>query len=256
MTDLVSIITPCYNSSQFIAQTIDSVLAQSYPFWELIIVDDCSTDNSRDIITEYLEKDRRIQLIALTEHAEVSVVRNVAIKTAKGRYIAFLDTDDLWLAEKLTRQLQFMRSHNLSFTYSSYLLTNENNEDQGEFIAQPSLSYHALLKTCSIGCLTAIYDTEILDKMYMPDTKRDDYALWLNILKKIPLAYGIKTPLAIYRISLTSRSSNKLTAAIGQWQVYREIEKLGLLKSCYYFLCYSFYGFTKYRIPRLMRMRQ
>lgn len=255
MTELVSVITPCYNSAQFISQTIDSVLAQSYSLWELIIVDDCSTDDSKNIITEYIQQDRRIKLIALTENCGVSKARNVAIKAAKGRYIAFLDSDDRWLAEKLATQLEFMRRHNLGFTYASYQLTNENNDHLGEFIIKQSISYKDLLKTNRIGCLTAIYDTKILGKMYMPNTRRDDYALWLDILKKIPLAHGIKTPLAIYKITATSRSGNKQKAAEGQWHVYRKIEKLNRLKSSYYFLCYIFHGIIKYRLSILMRMR-
>ena len=253
MNDLVSIITPCYNSARFIAQTIDSVLAQSYPFWEMIIVDDGSTDDSCDIVAGYLKKDPRIKHITLTQNNGTSKARNVAIKAAKGRYIAFLDSDDLWLAEKLTTQINFMRHHNVGFTYASYLLINENNEQRGEFITRQTLSYHDLLKTCSIGCLTAIYDTKMLGKMAMADTRRQDYALWLNILKKIPRAYGIKTPLAIYRLTPSSRSSNKQKSAVGQWHVYRQIEKLSLLKSSYYFLCYAFHGAIKYRCMLVAR---
>lgn len=248
MNDLVSVITPCYNSEKFIAQTIDSVLAQDYRFWELIIVDDCSTDGSKKIITEYIKQDSRIKLVTLRKNFGLSKARNAGVEAASGRYIALLDSDDQWLAEKLTTQVKFMRSNNLAFTYSSYRLTDEKNNNLGAFISKESIAYHDLLKTCSIGSLTAIYDTKIFGKIYVSDNlKLPDYVLFLGILKKIPMVYGIKTPLAIYRINPQSYSSNKLKVAGYQWQVYRKIEKLGLLKSCYYFLSYGFYGFIKYK---------
>ncbi len=248
MNDLVSIITPCYNCASFIAQAIDSVLAQSYQQWEMIIVNDGSTDTSSEIIAPYAAKDSRIKLIPLGENQGVAKARNVAIKTATGRYIAFLDADDLWLSNKLKQQLSFMQVNNLAFTYASYQLINEYNERLGEFITKASMTYYDLLKTCSIGCLTAIYDTQKLGKMYVPDTLiRGDYALWLKILKNIHTAQGIIQPLAIYRINTNSLSANKLKAGVYQWRVYRQNEQLSWFKSAYYFLHYMYYGLVKYK---------
>jgi len=246
---MVSIITPAYNSEQFISQTIESVLCQTYTNWEMIIVDDGSTDNSVQIVEKYIQKDSRIKLIKLEKNSGPAIARNKAISEAKGRYIAFLDADDLWLAEKLNKQILFMDNNNLSFTYSSYHLIDENNHMFGTFKTRGYISYKSMLKTCSVGCLTAIYDTQVLGKQYMPNiAKRQDYGLWLQILKDINSTKGIIEPLATYRIVSNSVSSNKLTAALYQWKIYRDVEKLNLWKSIYYFVHYAIYGIVKYRV--------
>ncbi len=248
MTKLVSIITPSYKSERFISQTIESVLAQTYQNWEMIIVDDMSPDNSNDIIEQYIQKDTRIKLIKLDKNSGPAVARNRAIKEAKGRYIAFLDADDLWHKDKLEKQIKFMNDNDLSFTYSSYDLIDEDNSNLGRFITKDEITYHSMLRTCSVGCLTAIYDTMKLDKVYMPDIlKRQDYGTWLKILKNIKSTKGISEPLATYRILNNSVSSNKFKASIYQWKIYREVEKLSLAKSMYYFVQYAYYGLRKYR---------
>jgi len=245
---LVSIITPSYNSENFISETINSVIAQTYKNWEMIIVDDMSPDNSDKIIEEFIKKDERIKLIKLAKNNGPAVARNAAIKEAKGRYIAFLDADDLWIPEKLEKQINFMNKNNLSFTYSSYNLIDENNKNLGSFITKEKITYNEMLKTCSVGCLTAIYDTKKLGKVYMPNIlKRQDYGLWLKILREINTAKGILEPLGTYRILKNSVSSNKINAAKYQWKIYREVEKLGLAKSAYYFVQYAYYGFKKYK---------
>jgi len=245
---MVSIITPSYKSEKFISETIKSVLFQTYKNWEMIIVDDCSPDNSNEIIEEYCKKDSRIKLIKLEKNSGPAVARNRAIKEAKGRYIAFLDADDLWKPEKLEKQLLFMNENNLAFTYSSYDLIDEDNSDIGTFITKETITYEDMLKTCSVGCLTAIYDTEKLGKVYMPlIRKRQDYGLWLKILKKIGRTKGIVEPLAIYRIRKDSVSSNKIKAAQYQWKIYREVEKLNFFQSIYYFIHYAFNGVIKYK---------
>mgnify|MGYP003969740401 CR=1 FL=1 len=248
MNNLISIITPSYNSSKFISQTIESVLSQTYENWEMIIVDDMSPDNSNEIIEEFIEKDSRIKVIKLEKNSGPAVARNRAIKEANGRYIAFLDADDLWMPEKLEKQIKFMNENNLSFTYSSYKLIDEDNNDLGEFITKETISYNSMLKTCSVGCLTAIYDTEKLGKVFMPNIlKRQDYGTWLKILKNIKTTKGIIEPLATYRILKNSVSSNKIKASMYQWKIYREVEKLSLFKSIYYFVQYAYYGFKKYK---------
>ena len=244
----VTIIMPSYNSEKFIVESVESVLAQTYSNWELIIVDDCSPDDSNNIITKYVDNDSRIKLIKLQKNSGPAVARNTAIEAANGRYIAFLDSDDVWLPNKLEKQIKFMQDNDLAFTYSSYKLVGEDNEDLGLFITKDKISYFDMLKTCSVGCLTAIYDTEKIGKQYMPlILKRQDYGLWLKILKLIGETRGILEPLATYRIRKNSVSSNKVKAAKYQWKIYREIEKLSFLKSLYYFVFYAYNGVTKYK---------
>ncbi|SFV56631.1 Putative N-acetylgalactosaminyl-diphosphoundecaprenol glucuronosyltransferase [hydrothermal vent metagenome] len=245
---MVSIITPSHNASKFISECINSVLIQTYREWEMIIVDDLSTDNSVTIIKEFVEKDKRVKLIELKKNGGPAKARNIAIKESKGDFIAFLDADDLWKKEKLERQLDFMKKYNLAFTYSSYDVIDEEGEYMTTFNTKNAVTYKSLLKTCSIGCLTAIYDVNKLGKVYMPDMqKRQDYALWLDIFKRIDHAKGILEPLASYRVGQTSVSSNKFTASIWQWKIYRDVEKLNIFKSGYYFAHYVYYGLKKYK---------
>ena len=246
-TDLVSIIMPSYNSEKFISKTIESVINQTYERWEIIIVDDCSPDNSNQIIEKYCKNDSRIKLIKLEQNSGPAVARNRAIEEAKGRYIAFLDADDLWLPEKLEKQLEFMQKNNMAFTYSGYKLVDEDDNALGVFIPRKELTYEDILKTNDIGCLTAIYDVQKLGKIYMPNIlKRQDYGLWLKILKQIGKTKGIVEPLAVYRIRKNSVSSNKLKAAKYQWKIYREVEKLNIFISSYYFIHYIWNGVKKY----------
>lgn len=247
--NLVSIITANYNCEKFIEDTIQSVLSQTYKNWEMIIVDDVSTDNSINVIGKYIEKDSRIRLIKLEKNTGAAVARNTAIKDAKGRFIAFLDSDDLWIPEKLEKQIYFMITNNYDFTYTNYNLIDEDNIKYGKtFEAEKEVSYKDLLKTCSIGCLTAIYDTKKIGKVYMPlIRRRQDYGLWLRILKIISKGYCLEESLAIYRRRENSISSNKKNAAIYQWKIYRTVEKLNILSSIYYFLNYTINGFMKYK---------
>ena len=249
MNELVSIITPSYNSAKFISQAIESVLSQTYTNWEMIIVDDCSPDNSNEIVKKYCNKDSRIKLIKLEKNSGPAVARNRAIQEAKGRYIAFLDADDLWKPKKLEMQIKFMTEKDLVFTYSSYDLVDEEGNSLGTFTTKEKISYKGLLKTCSIGCLTAIYDTQKIGKVYMPNIiKRQDYALWLRILREIRNTQGILRPLAIYRLRKNSISSNKLNAACYQWKIYRDVENFNVFQSVYYFTHYVYNGLLKYKI--------
>lgn len=248
MKKTVSIITPIYNSEAFIGDTIESVLLQTFQDWEMIIVDDCSSDNSVEIIKFYSKKDSRIKLVKLEKNSGAAVARNTAISRAQGRYIAFLDADDLWLPSKLERQIDFMCNNNLAFTYSSYYLVDKNEKTIGLFTTKENITYASMLKTCSVGCLTAIYDIEKLGKIYMPlISKRQDYGLWLKILRRISSTKGINEPLASYRILSDSLSSNKFKAAHYQWKIYREVEKLNFFISIYCFLHYVKNGVFKYK---------
>ena len=249
MKELVSIITPCHNSEKFIKKTIESVLSQTYENWEMIIVDDVSSDKSYEIAKEYANKDKRINAIRLKQNSGPAVARNKAIEMAKGRYIAFLDSDDLWKREKLQKQINFMKENDYAFTYSAYELIDENDNLLDKiFIPPKKISYKDMLKTCSIGCLTAMYDTKQLGKVYMPLIKKgQDYATWLKILKMTDYAYGLQESLAIYRIRAGSVSRNKFRAINFQWKIYREVEKLGIVESLYYLMNYIYYGLKKYK---------
>lgn len=252
---LVSIITPSYNSAIFISETIRSVIEQSFCDWELIIVDDFSIDNSVQIIQSFVRLDSRIKLICLQENSGAAITRNTAIDVAQGRYIAFLDSDDVWKKDKLERQLSFMRENDVGFSYAAYEKIDENGNVVGYVGVPKKVTYSDLLKVCSVGCLTAMYDTDKLGKVYMPlIRKRQDLGLWLRILKKVPCAYGINEPLAQYRVRGDSISANKLDAAKYTWRLYRQFENLSFPKALYYFSFYAINGVLRTKLPRLARM--
>lgn len=245
--DLVSIITPTYNSEKYIKETISSVLSQTYQNWEMIIVDDCSTDNTVRIIEEEMEKNSRIRFIQLQENQGAAVARNTAINYANGRYIAFLDSDNLWEMNKLEVQVSFLNMNNIPFSYTSYKIINENGEETGKVVNVPEkIDYNQLLKNTIIGCLTVMLDINEFGRVQMPNMRtRQDTALWLSILKQGYIAYGIQQPLAKYRKKSGSISSNKLKMAKQNWKLYREIENLSLVKSIWCFLNYAYNGIKK-----------
>lgn len=246
---------PCHNSGRFLIESLASVRSQTFDLWELIVVDDCSDDNSIEILKDFSAKDPRIKIIQLVKNSGAAVARNAGIAKAKGRYIAFLDSDDIWLPHKLEYQLGFMQSNAVAFSYSSYTKMDEFGRRLGCVGAPEKLDYLDLLKVCSIGCLTAMYDSEMLGKVYMPiSTKREDYATWLYILKKTDYAYGISDVLAQYRVYSTQSSAKKLKMAKENWYLYREIEKLGVMRSAYYFTHYALRGVLRTKFPRLARM--
>lgn len=250
----VSIITPSYNCSSFVSETISSVLSQSFTDWELILVDDCSMDNSVEIIQSFVELDPRVKLIQLSENSGAAVARNKAIDTAEGRYIAFLDSDDIWLSNKLEKQLLFMQSNNYPFAFSAYEKIDFSGNVFGHVGVPHKVSYVDLLKVCSIGCLTAIYDTDYFGKVYMPlIRKRQDMGLWLRLLKIADYAYGLNETTAQYRVHSDSISANKLSAAKFTWRLYREVEGLGLVKASYYFSHYAVRGLLRTKAPNIAR---
>lgn len=249
MKELVSIIMPNYNSAQFVVQSIESVFAQSYENWELILVDDHSTDDSVKVVEAFISDDKRIKLIKLVKNSGPAIARNIAIGEAKGRYIAFLDGDDLWTPDKLTKQISFMQENNIALSYTAYYhIEEKSGMTIGQINVPQKVDYPELLKQNIIGCLTAMYDTQKLGKVYMPDIlKRQDFALWLTILKKIPYAYGLDESLAYYRVRTASVSSNKILASKYNWKLYREVEKLPLYKAIYYFGWYTYKSILKYK---------
>lgn len=222
MNNLVSIIMPAFNAGLYIEQSINSVINQTHENWELIIVNDCSTDNTKEICEAYEFREKRIQLINLEENLGVAGARNIAIERSLGKYIAFLDSDDLWKNDKLEKQLQFMNENRCFFVYASYEIINENGKTSGKILKVPKvIDYNSLLKVNSIGCLTVLIDKESIDNIEMPKLKHEDYATWLTVLKKNNIkAYGIEESLAFYRKTPNSISANKLKSILWNWNIY------------------------------------
>ncbi|MCO5259144.1 MAG: glycosyltransferase family 2 protein [Crocinitomicaceae bacterium] len=239
---LISIITPVFNCENYIEATIDSILNQTYTNWELILVDDCSTDKSVAIIQAKYLQDSRIQLLQNTSNLGAAGSRNNGITASKGKYICFLDSDDFWKPTKLELQQAFQVANNYAFTYTTYQRLKEE-QVIGEIKAKPAVTYADLLKTCSIGCSSVMLDTTQFDSIQFPNIrKRQDYALWLKLLKKVDRAYGLDEPLTVYRVRNDSISSNKFKAASYQWHVYFKVEQLGFFSSIYYLMHYTFHG--------------
>lgn len=251
----VSIVTPAYNAERFIGQTIESVLNQTYSNWEMIIVDDCSTDRTVEIIKSYTKQDPRVILIELKENSGSAVARNTAMDHATSKYIAFLDSDDLWFPEKLEKQLQFMQSQDIAFSFTKYVQMLEDGTVTDAITKAPKqVGYDDLMKHCVIGCLTVMINMEKIGHERMVNIRtRQDYAFWLTITKKGFPAYGLPEVLAKYRLVKDSISSNKFKAAKQNWYVYRHIEKQSLLKSLWYFSNYavkSVKNVIKFRLRR------
>ena len=243
----VSIITPSYNSEHFIIDSINSILSQTYKDWELIIIDDCSKDATVKKILPFIEKYKNINLIKLEKNSGPAIARNTGIEAATGKYIAFLDSDDIWLPDKLEKQVEFMDKNNIDFSFHSYWMQKEDEETKKMITTRKQVDYNDLLKTCDIGCLTAMYNQQSLGKIFMPDIpKRQDYGLWLSILKKTEFAYSLDIPLAIYRLRQNSISRNKFKTMYYIWNVYRKVEKIDFFKSVYYMLHYLYYGILRY----------
>jgi glycosyltransferase involved in cell wall biosynthesis len=243
---VVSIVMPAFNSSATIKQSINSVLEQTYAQWELIIVDDCSCDSTVSIIREMSKQDERIRLIELGKNSGAGSARNHAIEQSKGRYIAFLDSDDLWHPKKLEKQIGFMTRSGEPFTYTRYEVQTRDGNPK-ELFPPHYATYSSILRTNHIGCLTAVYDTSYFGKMYMPTLrKRQDMALWLSLLKKTERAVLVDECLATYRND-TGMTQNKLKAAQAQYHLYRNHLNLPFLKSCFYMATYTFNGILKHR---------
>ena len=245
MNKLVSIITPSFNSARFIEECIDSVLSQTYDNWELLIVDDCSSDNSYELIAGY--HDKRITLIGLEKNVGAAEARNIAIREAKGRYIAFLDSDDVWNLNKLSKQISFMQKKDIAFSFTTYQRMSEDGLKLYSIIHVPKIAtYSSYLKNTIIGCLTVVIDREKTGDFEMPNIRSShDMALWLLIMRRGFTAYGLDENLARYRIVSISNTASKWRAAKDVWKIYREIEKLSFFYSNWCFLNYVFNAFLK-----------
>lgn len=245
---MVSVITPSYNCSAFIKETIKSVQAQSYLVWEMLIVDDNSTDDSVSVIRKCIEHDPRIKLIPLTQNVGTARARNVGIKKTKGDFIAFLDSDDLWLPTKLEEQVSFMKMGNLAFSFTSYSMIDEKGNYMDMFVKAPKVvDYKYLIGNTTIGCLTVMLDRKQIKQIEMPVIQPEDTALWLMLLRQGYQAYGLQKVLSEYRIVRNSTSRNKIKAAYRYWKLLRCQEKLNLTNSFFYFCQYAYHAYKKNR---------
>lgn len=243
MQPKVSIITPTYNSEKYIEETIKSVEGQTYQNWEMIIIDDSSSDNTCEIIRKYIEKDERIKLHRLEKNSGAAIARNVALRIAEGRFIAYLDADDIWYNAKLESQVCFMISNKYGFSCTSYEVIGDDGKPKNKYIHMlNSVDYIGFLTNNLLQTVGIMVDTELIPKKHliMPNLRRrQDAATWLQILKSGNKCYGLDVILAKYRRTENSLSSKKVKAVKGVWSLYRETEKLSFPFSCYCFARYA-----------------
>lgn len=249
MSELVSIITPSYNSEKYIEKTIESVIAQTYGNWEMIIVDDCSDDSTCEIVESISEREPRVKLIRQEQNGGAAKARNRALEESKGRFIAYLDADDIWYPEKLQKQVDFMLKNKAGFSCASYeVIDDDGNKLNKEVHMLPRADYVGFLTNNLLQTVGIMADTSIVDKslLHMPDLRRrQDAATWLQVLKAGNDCFGLDEVLAQYRRAANSLSSNKAKAVKGVWQLYRDIEKLSLPFSIYCFVRYAFLAVWK-----------
>jgi teichuronic acid biosynthesis glycosyltransferase TuaG len=245
---LVSIVTPAYNAGRFILETIGSVRAQTFADWEMIVVDDCSRDDTCRIVEEQSRADSRVRLLRHEVNQGPAGARETAIQRGRGRYVAFLDSDDLWTPQKLERQLAFMQRNGAALSFTQFRRIDAQGHTVGRLIDVPEeLSYRQLLKNTAIATSTVIVDRGKTGPLHMTRTYYDDYALWLSILRRGFSAHGLREDLMRYRVLGQSVSRNKARSAAMVWRVYRDVEKLGLADSLWCFAHYASRGAFKYR---------
>ena len=244
----VSIIMPCHNGALYISDAINSVLEQTYPDWELIVIDDNSTDKSTAIVQDFCRKDKRIKLLYSNNSCGLPAVpRNIGIEKASGRFIAFLDCDDKWLSSKLERQLSCFSNTDCTIVFSYYEKINENNNICSKIIKSPKIvSYEKLLNGDCIGNLTGIYDSEKVGKIFQKEIHAEDSLMWLEILRRGSYAINTNSLEAQYRIHSNSTSSNKLKSALWNWNIYRKELKLSFPSACFHFCMYLAKAVIKY----------
>ena len=233
---LVSVIMPTYNCGVFIEETIVSIQAQTYQNWEIIIVDDCSKDNTKEIVEALIENDSRIKYHCLETNSGAAVARTTSMKFAQGEYIAFCDSDDLWMPKKLEKQLKFMSDNDYAFSCTAYEQIDENGKSLDKIIKIINKTdYNRLLLDCPVGNSTVMYNVKKMGKFEVPNIrKRNDDALWLTMLKKEKYIWGLSDTLMRYRIRQNSISSNKLAVIKYHWILYREIEHLNVFRSAFH----------------------
>jgi teichuronic acid biosynthesis glycosyltransferase TuaG len=245
---LVSIIVPAFNAGPYIDSTIESVRAQSHADWEMLIADDCSCDNTRELVARWSQRDARIKLVALERNGGPAAARNAAIERAEGRWLAFLDSDDMWLPGKLERSLAHAHANRAALVFTGFRRVSQDGSRTGDPIHVPrTLTYRGLLGNTAIATSTAVVDRALAGDVRMESVYYDDFVCWLSILKRGHVAHGLDEDLMRYRVLAKSVSRNKGRSAREVWKTYRNVEKLGLLSSAWYFSRYAANAVMKYR---------
>ena len=239
---------PCHNGAKYLPFAIESVISQTFTNWELLIIDDDSNDTSIEVIEKYCAKDKRIKLILNKNSSGLPATpRNIGINNATGRYIAFLDCDDMWCSSKLENQIALINDDKVAVVYSFYKKMNSKGEFKNKIVKSPvQVNYGQLLKGDCIGNLTGIYDTFKVGKVFQKEIHAEDYLMWLEILKKGFIAKNTNTVEAYYRILPDSTSANKIKSAVWTWNIYRKELKLSLVSSIYHFSIYSIKAVIKF----------
>lgn len=247
-TILVSVIMPVFNSERFISNSIDSVLSQTFKNIELIIVDDCSTDNTVNIINNYAKKDKRIKLILKDKNTGVADSRNLAISESKGKYIAFIDSDDVWYNNKIEKQVIVAENTSCDIVYCSYSMIDEyGNKNHNDFIVSETTNYEDMLVRSVFSCSTVLLKKSVANNYsFNKNYYHEDYVYWMNLLSDSCKACGITDILACYRVMKHTRSNNKLKSAYRRWLVYRNYLGIPFFKSLYLLFKYSILGIIKY----------
>lgn len=237
---MISVIVPVYNAEKFICDTIDSVLAQTYTDFELILVDDCSDDDSLKLMNGY--KDPRVRIISQPSNMGAWAARNRGLSEARGRYVAFLDSDDIWTADKLSLEMDFMKENDAGFVFAGYEFADSNGKGTGVVVHVPkTFTYRQALKNTTIFTSTVLIDLEKIPRklVEMPHVPSEDTATWWAILKNGYVAYGLNRNVVKYRRSANTLSSNKIEAIKRIWNLYRKVEGLSVLSSAYHFVFWA-----------------
>lgn len=247
---MISIIMPAYNAEKYICQAIESVLAQTYENWELLIIDDNSTDATAKIVESYLD-DKRIKFFTNKVNLGPAKTRNIGLDNAIGNYITFLDADDFIDREKLDVQLSFMKTNNIAMSHGNYYFCDNDGNKIKKIITDAKINYFTLLKGNQFKIMTVILDRKEIESLRFPNIKHEDYAFYLECLKKIPYSLSQQNRIdSFVRIGNVSVSSNKIKSALWTWNIYYKYENLGLVKSLYYFLHYAYNGFLKHKVTK------
>jgi teichuronic acid biosynthesis glycosyltransferase TuaG len=246
--DLVSIVTPAYKAAKFVSETIESVIAQDYPHWEMLVVDDRSPDDTAEVVARHSSADPRVKLIRQAQNGGAATARNAALEAARGRYVAFLDSDDVWLPGKLSRQLRFMSEQGAGLSFTAFRRISQDGARTGRLIGVPdSMSYSSLLGNTAIVTSTVLVDRVRTGQFRMIKTYYDDFVLWLELLKRGVVARGLHVDLLRYRVVAQSISRNKTNSAKQVWRTYRDVEHLGSVRSAWCFANYATRAWLKYR---------